>query len=813
MLALFQDLRYSLRLLVKNPGFAAAAVATLAVGIGANTVIFCVARSLLFPPLPYRDAGGIFNVIEIHRERGGFASSIPDFLDWKSQNHVFSQLAAVSYGWSTISGGSEPEDVDTAFVSEDFFPVFGVGPAAGRLFLPDEYRTGGPRVMILGYGFWQRQFGGAQDAIGRQLNMSGESCTVVGVMPPGFEQPFFTKAFLPLSARHDSIPADRTNRRSGVFGRLREDVGLEQSRREMSLIAARLALAYPATNKDVEVLVQPWSERLTGRFRPMIGLLLGAVAFVLLIGCVNVANLLMARASSRQREIAVRLALGARRSRLIRQLLTESVVLSAIGGLAGVILAWWCVPVLNGLYQFDRPFVLDPGVLGATLALTAVTAVLFGTVPALVLARLGINEVLKDRSAQAAGARSHRFRASLVVGELALSLVLLYGSALLIQSFHRYSSLDKGFNPQNVLMSVVNVYKERYPHGSDVTGLGWNVLSRMEHLPGQLCAAVTTPISLHGAGISTGSADSPLVSASLSIDPLAISSDYFRVMQITFLRGRSFTKPEAEQGSPVAVLSENLAARLWPREDALGKTVKLETAAAEPSWLTVVGIAREARGHSFPGLTSNTAGLYVPFGLMRTGDGSAARTGGNRDGRYTALRFFVRVQADPQGLISAARDAVLDVDRQQPVFAIQTMEEKLRREGTPRRALTVMAGVFAAVALLLATVGTYGVMAYAVSERTAEIGIRMALGAQQRDAIRIIFRQGALLLAGGVGLGLAGAVALSGVLESQLYQIRAADPATMTGSVLVLSIVSMAACYIPARRAARVDPILALRRE
>ncbi len=376
----------------------------------------------------------------------------------------------MSYGWSTIAGGAEPEDVDTAYVSDGFFSLLGVAPAAGRLFLPEEYGRGAERVMVLGYGFWQRQFGGAPDAIGRRLTLSGDTCTVVGIMPAGFEEPFSTKVFLPLGARRDAIPTDRRNRRAGVFARLKEGVTLDQARREMSVISDRLALAYPATNTDVEVVVQPWRERMTGRFRTMIGLLLGAVAFVLLIGCVNIANLLMARAASRQKEIAIRLALGARRSRLIRQLLTESFVLAVLGGAAGVMLAYWSVPVLNNLYAFEGPFSLDPGVLAATAVLVGVTALLFGSVPALVLARLGTSQVLKDRTAQAAGAQSRRFRAALVVAELALSLVLLYGAALLMRSFHHYTSLDKGFNPRNVLSMAVNVYKERYPR----TGTRWS---------------------------------------------------------------------------------------------------------------------------------------------------------------------------------------------------------------------------------------------------------------------------------------------------------------------------------------------------
>ncbi len=812
MRTLLQDIRYSIRMLWHSPGFTATAVATLAVGIGANTVIFSVAGGLLFPPMPYRDAGAILALTQVHRQTGGFASSIPDFIDWKGQNHVFAQLAAVSYGWSTISGGAEPEDVDTAYVSDGFFSLLGVAPAAGRLFLPEEYGRGAERVMVLGYGFWQRQFGGAREAIGRRLTLSGETCTVVGIMPAGFEAPFSTKVFLPLGARRDAIPTDRRNRRAGVFARLKEGVTLDQARREMSVISDRLALAYPATNTDVTVVVQPWRERMTSRFRSMIGLLLGAVAFVLLIGCVNVANLLMARAASRQKEIAIRLAMGARRSRLIRQLLTESLVLAALGGAAGVLLAHWSVPVLNGFYAFERPFALDPGVLAATAVLVGFTALLFGSIPALVLARLGTSEVLKDRTAQAAGARSRRFRAALVVAELALSLVLLYGAALLTQSFYRYASLDKGFNPRNVLSVAVNVYKERYPHGAQVVDFGGKVLAQFERLPGRQSAAVAAPLGL-GGGLTTASPRTGTAAALPAFDPLAVSADYFRVMQIQLRRGRPFTRQEAEQGAEIVILSERLAEQLWPGENPLGKTIRLDSAGSDVASLSVVGIAREARGHSFPSVTSDTLGLYLPFGLMRVGDGALARIGGNRDGRYTALRFYVRTGGDPQSLAGAARAAVLDTDRQQPVFAVSTMEEKLRREGMPRRALAVLAGVFALVALLLATVGTYGVMAYSVSERTPEIGIRMALGAQEGDALRLILRQGAGLLLAGLPLGLAGAVALSVVLRSQLFGVPAADPATLAGVSLLLAGVALLACYIPARRAAKVDPIIALRSE
>jgi len=630
MQTLFQDIRYSLRMLLKNPGFTVVAVMTLAVVIGANSIVFCVAKSLMFPPLPYRDAGRILRLTQSHRETGGFASSIPDFLDWKARNDVFSQMAAVSYGWSTISGGTEPEEVDTAFVSDGFFELLGVGPQARRLFFPEEYRPGAERVMILANAFWQRQFGGRTDALGRQLALSGESYTIVGIMPPGFEGQFFTKAFLPLSARKDPVPTDRTNRRSGVFARLKPGVTLDQARREMEAIADRLARAYPSSNADVTVLVESWRERIFSRFRIMTGLLLGAVGFVLLIGCANVANLLMARASSRQKEIAVRLAMGAGRVRLIRQLLTESLVLAALGGSIGIVLAYWSVPLLNNLYVFAGPYEMDFSILALTATLAGFTALLFGSVPAILLSRLGLCEVLKEKTTRTGSMRSRYFRDILVIGEMSLSLVLLYGSALLIQSFLRYESLDKGFNPQNVLNVVVNAYNDRYPHGSQVVEFGRNVLEQFERMPGRESEALATPVALKsGPGsLRITTAGWQAAGSAPMIGTLAISSVYFRVMEIPLMRGRPFTQKEAEQGGREGIVSEKLARTLWPGDDPIGKTLKLDTAQGDIPWLSVVGVASEARGHSFPSAGTEALGLYVPYGLMRVGNGDFARVGG-----------------------------------------------------------------------------------------------------------------------------------------------------------------------------------------
>jgi len=815
MQTLFQDIRYSIRLLVKNPGFTVVAVMTLAVVIGANSIVFCVAKSLMFPPLPFRESGRILRLTESHRETGGFASSIPDFLDWKAQNDVFSQMAAVSYGWSTISGGTEPEEVDTAFVSEDFFELLGVGPQAGRLFSPEEYRPGAERVMVLANAFWQRQFAGRADAIGRQLTLSDESYTIVGIMPPGFEDQFFTKAFLPLGARKDTVPTDRTNRRSGVFARLRPGVTLDQARREMEVIAARLAKAYPSSNAGVTVLVEPWRERLFSRFRIMTALLLGAVGFVLLIGCANVANLLMARASSRQKEIAVRLAVGAGRLRLIRQLLTESLVLAALGGSIGILLALWSVPLLNTLYVFAGPYKMDFSILALTAALAGVTALLFGSAPAILLSKLGLGEVLKDRTTRTGTMRSRCFRDILVIGEMSLSLVLLYGSALLIQSFLRYESLNKGFNPHNVLNVVVNAYNDRYPHGSQVVEFGRNVLAQFERLPGGESEALATPIALKSGPGSWGltTAGWQAAGSAPMIDTLAVSSDYFRVMEIPLLRGRPFTRQESEQGERVVIVSERLARMLWPGDDPIGKTLKLDTAQSDIPWLSVLGVAREARGHSFPSAGTEALGLYVPYGMMRVGNGDFARVGGNRDGRFTSLRFYLRTRGDPGSLAGPARAAVSSVDKQQPVFSVRTMEEKLSLEGSPRRAMAIMVGTFAFVALLLATVGTYGVIAYSVSERTPEIGVRMALGAQRWDTVLLVLKHGIRLLWIGLPLGLGGAFALSRILQSQLFGVSASDPITLVGVSLILAGVAISACYLPARRAAKVDPMAALRYE
>ncbi len=817
MKSLLQDIRYGVRILLRNPGFTATAVLTLALGIGANTVVFCVARALLFPPLPYRDSAGILSLVQWHRVNGGWASSIPDFLDWKARNHVFSQMAASSYGWATVSGGTEPEEVDTAYVSDDFFALMGVAPLAGRTFLPEEYRPGAERVMVLGYGLWQRQFGGRQDALGRQLVLGGESYTVVGVMPPGFESTIFTKAFLPLAARRDSVITDRQNRRAGVFARLKPGVTLAQARREMEVIADNLSREYPVSNTDFTVDIVPWRERMTSRFHSMVGLLMGAVAFVLLISCANVANLLMARAAARQKEIAVRVAIGAARTRLIRQLLTESLLLAMLGGLAGVLLAFWSIPLLNGFYSFARPISLDAGILGAVTALAGVAALLFGSIPALLLARLDQHEILKDKIPQTRGAHGHRFRGILVIGETALSVVLLYGAALLLHSLIRYESLDKGFDARNVLNLVVNLYRDRYPRGYQVLDFSTNVLAHLERMPGKDSAAVTAPVALKSGqgtwGIMRAGWQPALGSAAPVIDSLAVSSDYFRVMRIQLLRGRAFTPQEAEQGAEAVILSEKLARQLWPREDPVGQTVKLETAGSDLPWLTVVGVAREARGHSFPSAAVEALSVYIPLGLMRVEEGRFSSVGGNRDGRFTPLRFYVRTAGDPMNQIASARAAVLEVDKRQPVFLIRTMEDKLYQEGSPRRALAVLVGVFAFVALLLASVGTYGVIAYSVSERRSEIGIRMALGAQHRDVVSLVLKQGMRILMIGLPLGLAGAFLLSGVLQNQLFGVSAADPLTVAGVGVVLGGDVLLASYFPARRAVKVDPLAALRCE
>ncbi len=671
--------------------------------------------------------------------------------------------------------------------------------------------------MILAHAFWQKQFGGRVDAIGVRLTLSGQSYTVVGIMPPGFENQFFTRAFLPLAARTDSIPTDRTNRRSGVFARLRPGASLSQAQREMDLIAERLAKTYPATNSDITVRVKPWREGINSRFRVMITLLLGAVGFVLLIGCANVANLLMARASSRQKEIAIRLAMGSGRLRLIRQLLTESLVLALLGGAAGIMLAFWSVPLLNSLYAFAGPYSLDFSILALTAALVGITALLFGSMPAFLLSRLGLCEVLKDKTTRSGSIRSHHFRNVLVIGELTLSLVLLYGAALLLRSFLRYEALDKGFNPRNVLNIMVNLYKERYPRGPQIADFGRDTLAQFEHLPGCESGAVATPISLKSGpgawGIATAGWQPDAAASLPPIDTLAVSSGYFRVLEIPLLRGRTFIDQEAEQGAPVVIVSEMLARRLWPGDDPIGRTLKLDTAQFDMPWLSVVGVSREARGHSFASAATETLGIYLPFGLIRAGDGNSARLGGNRDGRYVSLRFFIRTATDPKNLAAAARAAILKVDKLQPVFTLRTMEEKLAQEGSSRRAMAILVGIFASTALLLAVVGTYGVMAYSVSERTSEIGIRMALGAQRGDMFTLVLKQAFGLLLIGLLLGLGVSAALAGVLQSQLFGVSAGDPITLTAVSILMAGVALVACYLPARRAASVDPMVALRYE
>ena len=488
-----------------------------------------------------------------------------------------------------------------------------------------------------------------------------------------------------------------------------------------------------------------------------------------------------------------------------------------LGGLAGVLLAFWAVPLVNRLYSFSRPITLDPGILGAVAALAGVAALLFGSIPALLLARLDQNEILKDKTAQARGVRGHRFRGALVVGETALSVVLLYGAALLLQSLIRFESIDKGFDARNVLNVVVNLYRDRYPRGYQLLDFSANVLAQLDRIPGKDSAAVAAPVSLKSGpgtwGIMRAGWQPALTSAAPAVDCLAVSSDYFRVMRIQVMHGRSFTPQEAEQGAGAVVLSEKLAWQFWPHEDPLGKTVKLETAGSDLPWLTVIGVAREARGHSYLSAAVEALGVYIPLGLMRVGEGRFSSVGGNRDGRFTPLRFYVRTAGDPKNQIAAVRAAVLEIDKRQPVFLIQTLEDKLYQEGSHRRSQAVLIGVFAFVALLLASVGTYGVIAYSVSERRSEIGIRMALGAQQRDVVAMVLKQGIRILLIGLPLGLAGAFLLSGVLRNQLFGVATADPLTVAGVLFVLAGIIILASYVPARRAAKVDPLGALRCE
>jgi putative ABC transport system permease protein len=805
METLWHDLRYGLRMLIKSPGFALVAVLTLALGIGANTAIFSVVNTVLLRPLPYEDPDRLIVVRETKLPQfPEFSVSPGNFLDWQKQNTVFAQLEAFRGQAYNLTGTGEPEQLRAARVTAGMFPMLGVKPAQGRNFLPEEDKAGSGNVVLISHGLWQRRFGSDANIIGQQLRLNDQSHTVVGIMPPDFQFPGRNLDLWAPMAFSDNDRQAHGAHYISTLGRLKPNVTIEQALAEMKTIAERLAQQYPNSNAGWSVKLMPMLEAGVRDMKPALLVLLGAVGFVLLIACANVANLLLARAATRQKEVAVRTALGAGRWRVVRQLLTESLLLAIVGGAAGLLLAWGGMRSLLTLAPQGLPRIqdvaLDTRALGFTLLITLLTGVIFGLVPALQSSRPDLNETLKEGGRGASGGfRRQRVRNLLVITEVALALVLLLGAGLMLKSFWRLQQVNPGFDPKHALVASIGLPGSRYSDNQQRIAFFNQLSQQLSALPGVQAVGATQSLPLGGdyvLGFIIQGRPPAAPGEDRSTNYYSVTPGYFKAMGIPLLRGRLFTEQDNGQAPSVAVINEAMAKHYFPGEDPIGK--RIHVTQGPENFREIVGIVGDVKQY---GLDQDTpVQTYTPYLQMP----------------FSSMTVVARTAGDPLSLSAALRSQVLSIDKQQPVASIRTMEQILYNSLANQRFSMLLLAIFAVVALVLAAVGIYGVMAYAVTQRTHEIGIRMALGASQSKVLKLVIRQGMLLTVIGVALGLASAFTLSILLTSfstLLYGIQATDPVTYAGISLLLTLVALAACYIPALRATKVDPMIALRCE
>jgi len=801
------DLRYALRTLRKNSAFTAVAVVTLAIGIGANTALFSVVNAVLLRPLPYREPARIVQLWESNRESRTVLVAWLNFLDWRTQSRSFESMAVYSGGPVTATGGDLPQRTSGTAVSRGFFEVFGMRPALGRIFLAEELQPSASVPAVIAYGLWQRAFASDPKVIGKTVHISGIECHLVGVASPGFLFPDKSELWIPSEALPDD--SSRSAHNYWVVGRLRTGVPVATAQAELNTIARRLEQQYPESNKGQGVNVVPLHEQLVGDVKPALLILLGAVGLVLLIACANVANLLLARSAERSREMAVRAALGAGRARLVLQVLSESLLLAAIGGAVGLLLALWATPLLALMIPDSVPRVheisVDGSVLGFALGITLITGVLFGLLPALRLSRTQLNESLKEAGGRATTGRARRTGSFLVVSELALSMVLLITAGLLIRSFVGILRVDPGFRAEHVLtaqlsLPVLSLTGPVQP--GKVLNYYRQILERIQSIPGVAAAGTTTRLPLTNELNVTGLFDiegRPPAKLGSSQDAgyRVASADYFRAMGIPLVRGRNFNTYDSANAPQTALINETMARRFWPGQDPLGQRIKFAGMEMQPQWMTVVGVVGDFRESE---LTSRPEPeVFAPFTQ-------------HLDGRLSDPNLVVRGVGDPKLLVSAIRDAIRAVDKNVPV-EFSAMDALLADSVAQQRFQIRLLALFAGMALTLAAVGIYGVIAYSVSQRTHEIGIRMALGAERADVVRMVIGHGMRMAVVGIAMGIAGAVALSRILSAQLYEVSATDAGTYTVVSLLLLAVAVAAAYIPARRATAVDPLIALHYE
>jgi putative ABC transport system permease protein len=814
---LWQDLRYGARMLMKRPGFTLIAVITLSLGIGANTAIFSVVNSVLLNPLPYPESEqlmmvyGEFPALKTNQMR----LSLPEYVDFQQQTRSFAASGVMdSTGSANLAPqeGGEPERVERAMLTPEMFAVLRVAPLLGRVFTTEEAQAGRDDVVVLSHGLWQRRFAGKADVIGQKLVMSGRSHTIIGVMPPGFAFPPKAEIWQPLWFPKEYYDQQRRGARMAeVLARLKPGVRPVEAQAELDRLGAQLTGQYPQNYSDKDkrryrMIVAPLLGDYVGELKPALLLLAGAVGFVLLIACANVANLLLARAATRRQEMAVRLALGAGRGRLARQLLTESVLLALTGGAAGLLLATWGARLLLRFAPDNLPRLGEVGLDGRALAFTALasllTGVIFGLAPALQASRPGLNDALRESGRTGAGASGQRLRNAFVIAEIALALALLAGAGLTLKSFWRLQAVDPGFNPDGVLTMRMLLPFTTHPQISERAAFFRQVLERLRALPGVAAAGAVSRIPMapgNNSGTMTG--ENSVVGPNdpqVEVEMRWASPAYFQTMGIALLRGRDFNDADVEGTLAVAVVDESFARRFYPNEDPIGKRIKRGGPRSTRPWKTIVGVVRSVRNQRLD--IASLPQAYFP--VLQEAD------------EMYNLSFAVRASGgEPSALTQSVRAAVLAVDRNQPIFDVKPLRQIVADSIALRRLALLLLSVFAAVALALAAAGIYGVMAYAVEQRTHEIGVRMALGARGGDVLRLVVRQGLKLALCGVALGLAMALVLTRLMEALLFGVSATDPVTFVGIASLLLIVALAACWIPARRATKVDPMIALRCE
>jgi predicted permease len=805
---LWQDLRYGARMLFKNPGFTLIAVVTLALGIGANTAIFSLVYALLLRPLPYHEPERLVVLSEKSTQakpgQRGPAAYL-NFSDWRQQARSFEGMSAVRWSGFNLTGVDRPAQLNALVVNWNYFQLLGVQPQLGRLFVAEDDRYGAPRTVIISNGMWKERFGGDANIIGKKLLLDAQPYEVVGVLQPGFEYSRADDVFTPISLFLDpgTILLDRKSRvRLFPVARLKPGVTVEQASNEMAMIAGQLEREYPATNRGRSAQAEPLQEVMSEDVRQPLWVLFGAVGFILLIACVNVANLLLVRAAERQKEIALRLALGASRGRIIRQLLSESLLLALLGGAFGVLVGRWVLTGILALAPAADPQIirvsLSLTVLLFTLSVAALTSVLCGLLPALHAARTNLQTSLKEGGRSTAGAGRDVSRKALVVAEIGLALVLLAGAGLLVRSMARVLSVELGFNPDQLLTMRISLPEDAYT-GPRRQAVYDACLARLGALPGVRSAALTNSLPIDGAKWLSVfiAADKPvpprpeLPSAAM----IPVSANYLEVMGIRLIRGRGFTSTDTGISSHVTIVNESLARRIWPGEDPIGKRLKQGFPEDQSPWREVIGVVADVKLRGAERDVFMQA--YLPFAEFTP----------------SSMYLVMRTTGDPLQAVAAVERTIHTIEKDLPIFSIRSMDQLLGNSLEQRRLMLMLLVGFAVLALLLATIGIYGVISYTVRQHTHELGVRMALGAQTGDVLKLVLAQGLKLVLLGIVIGLPAALALTRLMETLLFGVHPADPVTFVVITLLLMGVALLACYIPARRATKVDPMVALKYE